>query len=1056
MATGKWKPSRRAAVTILVLFVAVAFVPASSAMPGLWPGSLPPGIHASYEKGGVVSINVCPTPTRPGTAACFAYLRIDSPAGSDRPAPTGAAAPADVLGDNGGYSPAFLQSAYNAPSTTGGTGKTVAIVDAFDDPNAASDLAAYRSHYGLPACTVANGCFRKVNQNGQASPLPGTDPSGDGGWELETSLDLDMVSALCPKCHILLVEAKDASSQSNGSTPLLKAVDTAVSLGADTVSMSWGTAFHEDGGTTFTHPGVRFFAASGDSGYHGEAEFPAASPNVTAVGGTTLDQATSTGTRDATETAWSGSGSGCDLFNPTPSWQPDVCSGKRAVADISAEADPATPVWLYDTFPAGGATGWLRAGGTSAATPIVAALSALSTASFGGVDDPAAIPYSHSSAFNDITSGAAADCQASTCQAGPGYDLPTGLGTPNGVTGLEPARPGPVQNLTAGAESAKVNLSWAAPTLDGGASITGYRVFRSDHGAVPIASLGASARTFTNPGLANGTTYTYHVLAVNAIGQGAISGVSAKPAAVAKLVLSPGTATVQAGGSLQYSVAGLDAHGNSLGDETAVAKVSMGHDGSCGQGLCEPTTSGTHTVTATLGGVTATAKLTVRTGLLGASSLIVKPRVASMSAGGSQTFTATEVDDYGNRIADATSDVVFQISPNGSCKKNVCTAAKPGVHQVSAIMKSTAIATGAADGCAFVVTGSVACWGTNYLGNLADAVGIGDETVPTAVPGLEGKGVTSLSLASGFGCALVTGGAAECWGLNDGNLGNASATSSLVPTPVVGLTSGVKSISANWNTCAVTSAGDVDCWGQGDDLWPCGPYPSGAHCWGDGAWQPAPIVGLGGKATSVAASFDYFACAIMTTTGVKCWGADDYGMLGDNNADSQGPVTVTGLASGVRQVVVGQIHACALTTAREVKCWGYNGDGELGNGTTKNSGVPVAVTGLPGAVKSISAGGDDTCAVTTSGALYCWGADGNGYATQSNTPKLVPGLGSGVQSVSVGGATCALTTAGLVKCWGNNHFGQLGVPGAGFFSAKPVVVDIGSTFATPATLHVGS
>jgi len=1030
-------PTRKRLLLAVTVFATLVFVPASSAMrPGLSVGFLPRGIHAFFGPGGSISINACPAPTKRGEATCFADLRIDSHARSERPAGAGGAVTADALGDNGGYSPAFLQSAYNAPSASGGIGKTVAVVGAFDDPGAESDLAAYRSHYGLPACTTANGCFRKVNQSGAASPLPQLDPGG--GWALEASLDLDMVSAVCPNCHLLLVEASG-----NFNTGLLPAVGSAVALGANVISMSWGAPFQDFLGTFDEYPGVRFFAASGDSGYQGFANYPAASSYVTAVGGTSLDQATSNGTRDATETAWDGSGSGCDLYgSKKPSWQPDVCSGTRATADVSADADPQTPVWVYDTYPLDGTPiNWGFVGGTSASAPIVAGIAALASAPSVPMSDAAAIPFSHPSAFNDITSGSAAPCGASICRAAPGYDLPTGLGTPNGVTGFAPALPGPAGNLAAAAESGRVTLSWAPPALDGGSNITGYRVFRSDHGTVPIATLGASARSFTNTGLVNGTTYTYSVAAVNALGTGARSGVSATPAPVAKLVLSPSTASIQAGDSLQYTVAGLSGGGKSLGDETGAAKVSMSKDGSCLQGSCWASTSGTQTVTATLDGVKATATLNVRPGPLGGSSLVVSPRVASMPAGGSRAFTAMAVDDYGNRIGNFTADVVFQISPNGSCTKNVCTAAKPGTHQISATMKSTSVVTSIGGTCSLVASGSVMCWGTNYNGNLADSIGIGSGTLPSTVRGLEKKGTTALSLVSGFGCALVAGGAAECWGVNDGGqLGNASARSTLRPTQVVGLTSGVKSISAgdaSESACAVTSVGGVDCWG------------------GLATWQPQPVAGLGGTAASVATSFMGFTCALMTNTGVECWGFDDDGDLGDNNADSPGPVVVTGLSSGVRQLTVGEYHACALTTAGHVECWGSNANGQLGDGTTTDAGVPVAVTGLPGTVRSISTSGNDTCAVTTKGAVYCWGENAKGQQVESDTPKLIPGLASGIQSVTVGGSnSCALTSVGLVRCWGNNYFGQLGVPGVGFFSDKPVTVKIGSVFSTPAKLHV--
>ena len=231
-----------------------------------------------------------------------------------------------------GLGPAQIQSAYKLAGLKSG-GRTVAIVDAFDDPNAASDLAKFRSTYGLAPCTTANGCFRKENQNGSASPRP----SGDYGWAEEISLDLDAVSSACPDCHILLVEANSA-----GTSDLMKAEDTAAkTLGVASVSNSWGGS--EDStilglDSHFNHPGLAITVSSGDSGYG--VEWPASSQYVTGVGGTSLSAASNS--RGWSEAAWSGAGSGCSAFEPKPSWQTDSGCARRTVADVSADADPNT------------------------------------------------------------------------------------------------------------------------------------------------------------------------------------------------------------------------------------------------------------------------------------------------------------------------------------------------------------------------------------------------------------------------------------------------------------------------------------------------------------------------------------------------------------------------------------------------------------------------------------------------------------------------------------------------------------------------------------------
>ncbi|GCE45825.1 hypothetical protein EI42_02754 [Thermosporothrix hazakensis] len=318
-----------------------------------------------------------------------------------------------------GLNPADLQSAYKLPSSTAGAGKTVAIVDAYDDPNAEQDLAVYRQQFGLPPCTTANGCFKKVDQNG------GTNyPQPDSGWAGEIALDLDMVSAICPNCHILLVEADSAYMEDLGAS-----VNTAVRLGAVAVSNSYGGSEYRqettDEVTYFKHPGVAITVSTGDSGY-GTA-FPATSQYVTAVGGTSLKRASNS--RGWTETAWNGAGSGCSKYVPKPSWQQDTGCNKRAIADVSAVADPYTGVSVYNTY---GGNGWAVYGGTSASAPIIAAVYALagntSSITYGSY------PYSHTGSLFDIVSGSNGSCSVKyLCTAGTGYDGPTGLGTPNGT-----------------------------------------------------------------------------------------------------------------------------------------------------------------------------------------------------------------------------------------------------------------------------------------------------------------------------------------------------------------------------------------------------------------------------------------------------------------------------------------------------------------------------------------------------------------------------------------------------------------------------------------------
>ena len=359
---------------------------------------------------------VCPGPAHNGAVRCHAHVITDDtgkPLGKPQaPAPQAALTPAD------------LQSAYGlaALSVSAGGGRTIAIVDAYHYPTAEADLGVYRSQYGLPPCTKANGCFRQVDQNG------GTNyPAVDAGWAQEAALDIDMASAICPNCKIILVEA-----DSNYLTDLGASVNRAVTMGANVVSNSYGGG--EYGSETadelayYNHPGVAITVSSGDSGYG--TEFPASSRYVTAVGGTSLKKATNA--RGWTETAWSGAGSGCSRYAAKPSWQTDTGCPRRTVADVSAVADPATGVAVYDSTPYQGASGWLKFGGTSVAAPVIGGVYALG--SFSGY--PASIAYANRTSLFDSVSGSNGRCKpnpAYFCTAGSGYDGPTGLGSPNGA-----------------------------------------------------------------------------------------------------------------------------------------------------------------------------------------------------------------------------------------------------------------------------------------------------------------------------------------------------------------------------------------------------------------------------------------------------------------------------------------------------------------------------------------------------------------------------------------------------------------------------------------------
>ena len=412
---------------------------------------------------------LCSTVKKAGQVRCFAVRQTDTV----EPAALRANAVSPQVAVSG-YGPPTLAAAYKLDQSKG-SGHTVAVVDAFDDPHAEADLSQYRAQYGLPACTTANGCFRKVGQSGSSTVLP----PPDAGWAGEISLDLDMVSATCPKCHILLVEATDNNLWNLGT-----AVNRAVTLGAKYVSNSYGA--DEDGSEPtsdaayYHHPGVAITASTGD--YSFGASYPATGKYVTAVGGTSLT--TATNARGWTETAWSGTGSGCSISVGKPSFQTSITTGcsNRAEADVSAVADPNTGMAVYDSYQA---SGWQVFGGTSVSSPIIASVYALAGTP-GASDSPNTYPYTRTSSLYDVTSGTNGICSPSVlCTAGPGWDGPTGFGTPDGAGAFTPntiavTTPGAQSSATGTPQSLQIQahdsgpgsqLSYAATGLPPGLAI---------------------------------------------------------------------------------------------------------------------------------------------------------------------------------------------------------------------------------------------------------------------------------------------------------------------------------------------------------------------------------------------------------------------------------------------------------------------------------------------------------------------------------------------------------------------------------------------------------
>jgi len=355
------------------------------------------------------------------------------------------------------------------------------------------------------------------------------------------------------------------------------------------------------------------------------------------------------------------------------------------------------------------------------------------------------------------------------------------------------------------------------------------------------------------------------------------------------------------------------------------------------------------------------------------------------------------------------------------------------------------VAAGGLHTCALMSGGGVKCWGSNLRGALGNGLA-SSSSRPVDVVGLTSGGTAIAAGHYDYSCAATSTGV-KCWGDNQqGQLGNGSKTSSRTPVDVVGLGSGVRALAAGFiHACALTSGGGVKCWGG-----------NGTSQLGNGTQTsstiPVDAIGLSSGVRAIAAGANH-SCALTSGGGVKCWGGNYNGELGNGGSPliSRSPIDVVGLTNGVVAITSYFEHACALTSGGGVKCWGINGKGQLGNGTQTASKTPVSVVGLSSGVRAIAAGYSHTCALTSGGGVKCWGdnlygALGNGSTISlSPTPVAVSGLSSGVTAIAAGQYhTCAVTTGGGVKCWGQDDNGQLGngAPGCGGFNrcSTPVAV----------------
>ena len=569
---------------------------------------------------------VCSAPA-PGHASCLALELVPRTAAARaRTHPLGmrsaqAIRAAGAAQGAYGLGPQQLRNAYfpgEEPEAPASQPQTIALVDAYNDLGAEADLKVYDEEFGLPACSVANGCFEQINQNGEKGKLPFPSSVGErhqaellcedvnapesereaacyavqeaDGWSLEMSLDIEMAHAVCQNCHIVLVEAQDSEGAS-----LEAAEDTAArsrgdgGVGAGEVSNSWGGKEPASDSEAFNHPGVVVTASSGDCGYLGwEASkeecrsgvgYPASSPHVVSVGGTSLTMTGEGGQAWGTESVWGASGGGCSVNFPAPAWQRGVSDSsavgcgtgsesRRASNDVAADADPYTGVAVYDSVPYlapgepprdSSPPGWTPLGGTSVASPIVASMFALAGGSHG-VAYPAQTLYSHlgSGLLHDIAEGGNGKCEgfygdgcsgsmvplspedcgsgSLICNASAGYDGPSGVGTPDGIGAFAPGRThthsagSPEAPLTeACGESIGATEAKACGTLNPhGAATAGY-YFAYNEGAIctggrettlaPEAGRDDAAISAQLVGLEPDTEYAYCLIATDPSGE---------------------------------------------------------------------------------------------------------------------------------------------------------------------------------------------------------------------------------------------------------------------------------------------------------------------------------------------------------------------------------------------------------------------------------------------------------------------------------------------------------------------------------------------------------
>ncbi len=882
-------------------------------------------------------------------------------------------------GELGGYDPEDLQEAYRIPNT-GGSTQTIALVDAYGYKTAESDLATYRAKYELGACTKANGCFKKVNETGEEGNYPEAvtteEKEKEEGWEHEDALDLDMASAACPSCHLMLVEANSPSFSDLGPS-----VNTAASLGATEISNSYGAAEENTTlcGTTgckefsadYNHPGVVVIASAGDSDYNGPAgpSFPASSPYVVSVGGTALHRAFNS--RGWSEEVWNepvseaGTDSGCSHFEPKPSWQTDAGCANRTDNDVAAVAACKTPVSTY------GVTGWIVLCGTSASSPLFAGIEAHASEHVRSLG--AEQFYTHPSSLFDVTlgnnvntaEGSNGECSPPStdeylCHAEIGYDGPTGWGTPDGVPGESPGEGfttvtniQPDAGPEAGGTSVVIsgtNLTGTKEVRFGSASASSFTVnSESSITAISPAGSGTVDVTVTTTSNTSPTSsvdrFNYRQGVAVAWGQN-LSG-----------QLGNGTTT---NSDLPTEATGLSATtaiaagGNdSLALLAGGTVMAWGENGEGGLGNGTTTNSDVPVEVPGLKEVTNIATS-------GQHSL------ALLKTGTVMAWGKNNDGQLGNGSKGGFSDVPVAVS---------------GLKEV------TAVAAGEQHSLALLQNGTVMAWGNNASGQLGNGTTTTSD-VPVAVKTL--KGATAVAAGNNHSLALLAGGTVMAWGVNSrGQLGNGTKTTSNVPVAVKEL-SGATAIAAASNfSLALLAGGTIGAWGDNE---------SGQLGIEFGGTSDVPVevtelsgataIAAGGEASLPAAPASGHSEALMRGGTVKDWGGNSHGELGigteGENKSSRVPVEVIGL-EGATAIAGGQFHSLALGALAPTVTSVQPSSGPEAGGTT----VTIKGTNLAGAT-AVDFGSASASAVKVESPSEITAVDPVGSGTVDVT-VIVPG-----------------------------------------------------------------